>query len=228
VARVEALIHQPFQLDRVPLDSHVLQIRIQPESDVSFVKYVADRSNSKIDSSISIPGWTVKDLSREVISTKFDTSYGYEPPGEKQSEGESEYTEFRYSIQISRPGINIFIKTLWATFLSVILAIMMFAIPQAESEVRFSLGIGSIFAATANYYIISGVVSAPDVFTLADAVSLFSVLTILLAIGGAALSLVRFSSDSSDALIFSKRAACSLALLYVVGIWAIVEFWSEL
>ena len=228
VARIDALIHQPFELNRFPLDSHVLQIRIQPESDFSYVRYVADGRNSKIDPAITLPGWNIKDLSGVVTSIKFYTSYGYEPPGEKQSAGESEYTEFKYSVQISRPATSVFVKTFWATFLSVILAIMMFAIPQAEPEVRFNLGVGSIFAATANYYIVSGAASAPDVFTLADAVSLFSVLTILLAIGGAALSLVRFASDSSHTTIFSKRAAGSLGLIYIVGIWAIAEFWGAL
>ena len=231
VARVDAEIHQPLDPSRFPLDSHTLELKIQPESDASYVRYVPDVANSKLDKSVFLPGWILKDMFGSVSSVEFSTSYGYEPtPSNIVSY--SEFSEFKYLIGVSRPILSAFFKTFWATFLSVMLALLMFVIPKDKEETQFQLGVGSIFAATANYYIISSNSSSIGTLTLADSISFLSVFTIFVSISAAAFCLA-YRHKSYDSLIeaaiehryknrqyfkFMKMAYRLIGISYLIGL----------
>ena len=226
VARVDAEIHQPLDPFRFPLDSHTLALKIQPESDASYVRYVPDLANSKIDKAVFLPGWVVKDKFGSVSSVEFSTSYGYEAT-QKNIVGHSEYSEFKYLIGVSRPILRVFFKTFWATFLSVMLAFLMFAIPQNKEELQFHLGVGSIFAATANYYIISSSSSSIGTLTLADAISFLSVFTIFVSISTVVFCLA-YQHKPHGSLIeseiehrylkFMKMAYRLIGISYLIGL----------
>jgi hypothetical protein len=217
VAQVEAVVRQAFDVRAFPLDSYHLTLRVQPESDSDYVRYVSDGKNSKLDTSLSIPGWRLKDIGARVVEKKFDTSFGYEPSS-RDTPGYSEYSEYQYSIGVSRPSGSVFFKTFWATFLSVLLAFLMLTVPPREASVKFTLGVGAVFSATANYYVITSGAPATEVMTLADSLSFFSVFVILVAISYATFSLNRFADDVKRAASFELRAGGRLAVLYVIGL----------
>ena len=227
VAQVEAVVRQAFDVRAFPLDSYRLTLRVQPESDSDYIRYVADEKNSKLDSSLSIPGWRLTAIGARVVETKFDTSFGYEASS-RDTPGYSEYSEYQYSIGVSRPSGSVFFKTFWATFLSVLLAFLMLTVPPREASVKFTLGVGAVFSATANYYVVTSGAPATEVMTLADSLSFFSVFVILVAISSAVFSLNRFADDVKRAASFELRAGGRLAVFYCIGLIGFLYFYLSM
>src|SRR5690606_23171385 len=133
-----------------PLDDHVLRIAIEDaELDESGLVYVAD-GNSALDPSIEVPGWQVGMRDPVIDTHVYPTNYGV-----VSNPTASNYSRFTVPVALERASIGQLVKQFWASALAVALGLLAFFVRSDDLDARFGLGVGSIFAASANAFVIS-------------------------------------------------------------------------
>lgn len=196
--RVVAKITKFFDVSRFPCDDHLLTIGIEhPAFQRHEVIFVADKENSSISSRVSVPAYR---LQPPVVLEKphsYKTTRGDPrlPPGTK-----STYSQLRMGIGIERQGWGLYLKMFQFLFIAVLLAHLAFFIRPIEVDPRFGLGVGALFAAVANAYVISSLVPDSGILALADVINGVGIAVILLTIVQSTISLWLFSVRGDEAL----------------------------
>lgn len=203
--RVQATIFHDYDVRRFPLDNHVLSIELEDENaDASSLEYVVD-DGIALDPGVSAPGWTVKLGAAKVEPHTYPTNYGLRSSGTDTSQ----YSRFIQPVVIERTSAGVLFKGFWIAALSVVLSLLAFRVRATDLDARFGLGVGSIFAASANAFVIAD--SLPDTtsVTLAEQINFLAIGTIFLSV---------FVSVASLRLCYKGKEEASERL----DIWALV------
>jgi len=176
--RVQGTIYQQFDVQKFPLDDHVLTIDIEDaQYEAANLVYVPD-SETELDPKVQVAGWQVG-LGRPVTETHvYPTNYGYQSSGE----AEARYSRFVVPITLERTSFAPLFKLFWISFLSVILGLLAFKVKSDDLDARFGMGVGSIFAASANAFVISDSLPETTNITLAEQINLIAVGAIFLTV----------------------------------------------
>lgn len=186
-ARISATISSLFNLRRFPLDDHVLTLAIEDgDHDESGLRFVADTANSGVDPVVRIPGWEVGEVTARTGVHRYSTNYGDTsvPTG-----NQSTYSRFELRVSADRAGLGYFIKLFWGSYLAALIAFLAFFIRPTDLDPRFGLGIGAIFAAAGNAYVISSSLPESPAMTLADGISGVTILYIFFTLIASVVSL---------------------------------------
>lgn len=174
--RVQATVFHNFDVSRFPMDDHVLGIELEDQNlDTSAMVYKAD-PNSALDPGVSVPGWDVRLDGSEVQDHRYDTNYGL------TGAGESHYSRLELRLDLTRTDLGPLFKQFWMSALSVILGLMAMRVRATDLDARFGLGVGSIFAASANAFVVTDSLPATTSITLAEQINFLSIGTILLCV----------------------------------------------
>jgi hypothetical protein len=207
--RVQGTVFHDYDVRRFPLDSHVLTIELEDENvDASGLQYAADEGIA-LDPGLKLPGWTVQLETPQVAPHVYPTNYGLRSSGADQSS----YSRFILPLHIERDSYWALLKQFWISALSVLLGLLAFRVKPTDLDARFGLGVGSIFAASANAFVISDNLPKTSVVTLAEQINFIAIGTIFLSV---------FVSIASLRLCYAGREEASERLdkwaLGVVGI----------
>lgn len=173
--RVEAKITKPFSVAQFPLDSHLLMIALE-NGDIIRDKMVFVPDRSSVSSRVSVPGYVITGSKTIEKPHSYKTTRGDPrlPPDTK-----STYSQLRMGIGIDRGGWGLYFKMFQALYIAVIIAALACFIKPTDVDPRFGLGVGALFAAVANSYIVSSFVPDTGELALADVVNGLGILTIL-------------------------------------------------
>lgn len=210
--RVQATIFHDYDVRHFPMDSHHLQISIEDKNlDAAAIVYVAD-ANTAMDPSLSVPGWGVQLGAQTVENHAYPTNYGLSSAG-----AESVYSRLNIHVDLLRQGFGPLFKQFWMAGLSVLLGLLAFRVKATDLDARFGLGVGSIFAASANAFVIAGSLPESTVITLAEQINFLAIGTIFLCVTMSIVSL-RLCYRGKDALSewLDARAVLIISALYVM------------
>lgn len=176
--RVQGTVFHDYDVRRFPLDSHVLTIELEDENiDSSGLVYIADEGIA-LDPGLKLPGWVVKLETPQIATHVYPTNYGLRSSGAQQSS----YSRFILPLQIERDSYWALLKQFWISALSVLLGLLAFRVKPTDLDARFGLGVGSIFAASANAFVISDNLPKTSVVTLAEQINFIAIGTIFLSV----------------------------------------------
>ncbi|MEY4695810.1 MAG: hypothetical protein RIT14_238 [Pseudomonadota bacterium] len=218
--RVLATIFHDFDVRHYPLDSHILQINIEDENlDASGLVYVAD-PNTAIDPDLKVPGWTVAIEDAQVQDHSYPTNYGLQSSGQSSST----YSRLVFSVDLLRSDFGPLFKQFWISALSVLLGLLAFRVRATDLDARFGLGVGSIFAASANAFVIADSLPQSTTVTLAEQINFLSIGTIFLCVSLSVWSL-RICYQGRDAASerLDRWALAVISVIYVAANLAIVS-----
>jgi len=175
--RIVAKLTKPFSISRFPLDEHLLLLAIENGGLTrDKLLFVPDLENSSVSSRVKVPGY---DLTGRIALEKphsYKTTRG-DPrlsPGTK-----STYSQFRFGINLERSGWGLYFKMFQALYIAVAIAFLACFIKPTDVDPRFGLGVGALFAAVANSYLVGSFVPDTGEQALADVVNFLGILTIL-------------------------------------------------
>ncbi len=212
--RVQATVLHDFDVRKYPLDSHVLHIYVEDENlDAAHMQYVADASTA-IDPELRVPGWTVKLGTAQVDLRSYPTNYGLQSSGETAST----YSRATFEIDLLRTDYGPLFKQFWMSALSVLLGLLAFRVRATDLDARFGLGVGSIFAASANAFVIADSLPQSADVTMAEQINFLSIGTIFLCVAISVWSLricYRGKDDLSERL--DRWAMSLIGIAYVVA-----------
>jgi hypothetical protein len=196
--RVVAKITKLFDISRFPCDDHLLTIAVEHPGHLrQELLFVADRENTSVSSRVDVTAYR---LGTAVVLEKphsYKTTRG-DPrlaPGSRAT-----YSQLRLGIGLERSGWGLYFKLFQSLFVAVMLALLAFFIRPTEVDPRFGLGVGALFAAVANTYVIASQVPDTGVLALADVVSGVGIAVILLTVVQSTISLYLFNERGEEAV----------------------------
>lgn len=210
--RVQATVFHDYDVRRFPMDSHILNINIEDQNlDKSGLVYVVDKSTA-IDPDLQVPGWAVKLGPETVESHEYPTNYGLVSSGAMSAT----YSRLVFEVDLLREGFGPLFKQFWMSGLSVLLGLLAFRVKATDLDARFGLGVGSIFAASANAFVIADSLPQSTAVTLAEQINFLAIGTIFLCVSISIWSL-RICYEGKDATSerLDARAMAIIASIYI-------------
>lgn len=211
--RVQARIYHQFDVRRFPLDDHVINILIEDaELEEANLIYVPDEGTA-LDPEVSVAGWDVGLGQPVVESHTYATDYGLRSSPTEQAV----YSRLVVPITLERTSYGTLFKSFWISLLSVLLGLLAFLVKSDDLDARFGMGVGSIFAASANAFVISDTLPQTTIVTLAEQINLIAVGVIFTSVFISIWSLrLRYAGRDEESLRVDRWSMIGLAVIYVV------------
>lgn len=211
--RVRATIFHVFDVRKFPFDDHELTIEIEDNNlEDANLRYVVDEGIA-LDPSVEVEGFSVRLRTPRVERHTYPTVYGYRSLGSTTSS----YSRFTVPLALRRGGRAPLFKLFWVSYLAVILALLALRVRATDLDARFGLGTGSIFAASANAFVVNEQLPNTVDLTIAEQVNLLAVGCIFISVFVSVASLRLCYRDRVD--LSEKLDRWALAILgtaYVV------------
>ncbi len=221
-ARVQGTIFQNFDVHGYPLDNHTLSIVVEDSTNQApLLKYVAD-DRSSIDPQIKADGWQVRFAGIQAGTYNYPTTYGFRSLGEDSSK----FSRVTFAMNLTREHNALsLLKLFWVSFLALILAIGSCFVRSNDLDARFGLGLGAIFAASANTIAVSEQLPSTPFLTVAEQINMLTVLLIFIVIFVSIISLrMRYAGRDVAAERLDFACAGTLVLLYPICLVALIQF----
>lgn len=211
--RVQATVFHDYDVKDFPMDNHNLIISLEDkDSDASHIVYVADE-HTAMDPELRVPGWGVKLGAETVADHIYPTNYGLSSSGTVSSA----YSRVDFNVILTREGYGPLFKQFWMAGLSVLLGLMAFRVKAIDLDARFGLGVGSIFAASANAFVIADSLPQSTVITLAEKINFLAIGTIFLCVAFSIWSLrICYQNKEELSAKLDTWAMAIIASLYVL------------
>ena len=199
-ARVVARVVQVFDISEFPQDRHRLVIAIEDgQHEDNEVVFAADSANSRLDPNVHVPGFKAGNFETVIVKHAYKTNYG---DVTLPSDSESTFSRFEFAVNVERPGFGYTLKLVWGMWLSALVALLALFIKPINVDPRFGLGVGAIFAAMANQYIVTSALPDSATVTSADLVGMATIVVILIGVAESVGSLWLFENEQ---VTLSKR-----------------------
>ncbi len=216
--KVTAVLDKYYNLTRVSLESHMLNIYIEDTTrDGAKLRYVPDTENTNMSSRVSIPGFEV-DGSIQTVSKPHEYKSTYDSPN---ANGEYRvFSQYIAGIEIVRSDLGFFLKVLIPFVLSVGLALLALFSHKTDSD---SLGLSgaAFFGVVANAYVVQSIVpSNGGTFGILDMLNIISLFTVILVvlISIVSLNLRNKDEDSNFCRAIDIASFISISVGYILFI----------
>ncbi len=169
--RIQANLNSPVDLKKYPFDSQKMQIIIEDkENTLDKIRYVPLRDESGIDKAIFFTGWNID-------GWKADTKI-HEYPVYNET-----YSQYVFSVDISRIKANSFIKTFLPVIIIVLIVLGTFVMDPDKIVNRITLVSSSFIAAVMFHVTISNQIPPVGYLTFADKFMILTYFVMLVAFG---------------------------------------------
>jgi hypothetical protein len=185
--RLELEFKRKFRVVNFPLDRHLLLASFENAAHTrDELLFEPDDATSAVSRRVSTAGYRIERFHAVENPHSYLTSRGW--PGSVATRSGT-WSQPRFAIEIGRTGWGLFLKMFQALFVSVGVALLACFIKPIHVDPRFGLGIGALFAAVANGYLVGTYVPETGEFSLADVVNLLGIGTIMLSMSQSTISL---------------------------------------
>jgi hypothetical protein len=215
--RIVAKITKTFPAARMPLDSHLLVLAVENGERVrEKLVFVPDLESCSVSSRVSvlgyrILGWEALEKSHSYKTTRGDPRL---PQGTK-----STFSQFRMGIFIERTGWGLYLKLFQALHVAVAISFLACFIKPTDLDPRFGLGVGALFAAVANSYVVNSLIPDTGELSLADVINGLGIITILVTLVESTVSLYLYDRCQEEEL--SRRLDRMSFKILVIGFAAV-------
>jgi hypothetical protein len=220
--RVQATIFHDFDVRRYPMDNHVIELQIEDRLwDESTLIYVADTEATALDPLVAVPGWATALVTPSAAGHTYATSYGL-----RSADGEfATYSRLSIPISLERTSYSVLFKSFWVSFLAVVLGLLAFLVKADDLDARFGMGVGSIFAASANAFILADTLPATNFITLAEQINLIAVGVIFSTVFISIWSLrLRYAGRDDASVRLDLWALFTFAAVFIVAVLIVLNF----
>jgi len=210
------VMHQ-WDVSCFPFDKQHLKIQIEDsEYDTSQMVYMADKVNSRIDTSFNSKEWHIENFRLYEEVRTYQTTYG-----NPELSGKSSYPGIVVEIIIQRNNSWIMLgKMLTGAYVAFFISCLVFFVSSENQDSRFGLCVGALFAAIGNKYIVESIVPTSTTNSLMDNVHNLTFIFILLIIVIIVVSLSLFESadlrKKNLSLRLDRYAFFSILILYCI------------
>jgi|WetSurMetagenome_2_1015567.scaffolds.fasta_scaffold170555_2 hypothetical protein len=206
VYRVKATIMVPVNLRAFPFEKHSIQIILEDKSlPLNDLVFIPDDGLSGLDKSVFIPGYTIKNW-------KITNNEHY------YSVFQEQYSQIVYTINIEKPILNAFLKTLLPAICMVIVVLSSFLIKD-DMENRIATITSGLLGVIMFHVSVAGQLPPIGYLTFADKIFLISYLVIIfsLAINLITMKVIKNNHEIAEK-VYSKTRF-NILFLYLIVIF---------
>ncbi|OYT91658.1 MAG: hypothetical protein CFE43_11970 [Burkholderiales bacterium PBB3] len=218
--RVQATIFRNFDVERYPLDNHLLKIQIEdynPEG--AQTTFVADIENTNVSPKITVPGWTVGKFESYASTTSYNTNYG---DSSVAKDTETKLPRYTFAVELKRAGFGYFFKYFSILLLAATLTFVAFRISPELIDTRFWLITTSFFLAVITGSSLEANLPQSESFGLGDMLYNLTMLCILVSTVVMIYHHRMFVVDPERTLRLSRLWAWGLPLVYLAAVVFVV------
>lgn len=212
--KVSCVMKEPWRVHNYPFDHQDLDIYIEnAQFDTRSLVFVADTFGGHHDPELTVDGWNINNIRIGCSIHGYESNFG----DVTLDKPHSEYASFNINIEIQRNAWGLFFKLFIGMYVAFLISYLSFFIHSGSMETRFGLGVGALFAAVGNKYIIDSILPESSAFTLVDALHATTFFSIFLVLASCSYSLFLFKQDKFEASRKMDRiSARFIGVSYVV------------
>lgn len=168
--RIQANLNSPVDLRNFPFDSQKMQIILEDKNrQADELKFVPLKKESGIDDSIAFTGWNVDGW--DAVSKVHDYNIY-----------EENYSQYVFTVNISRIALNSFFKTFVPVFFILLIALFTFIMDPDKITTRLAVTSSSLVATVMFHISISNQIPPVGYLTIADQFMLLTYFILLSAV----------------------------------------------
>lgn len=209
--RIQAALNNPVDLKSFPFDSQKMQIILEDKANtIDKLVYVPDTQQSGIDDSIAFTGWNIDGWTSEV------KEHYYKPYDET-------YSQYIFTVDISRIAFNSFLKTFLPVFFIVMVTMFSFVLDPDKITTRLGMAGSSLVAAVMFHIAISNQIPPVGYMTLADK---FMILTYFILLSTFLLNIIMLElhERKQEAKLMRMHRLTEFSMLAVVPLLYVLFF----
>jgi len=154
--RIHANLNNPVDLKKFPFDTQEMQIIIEDKSKTTDeLIYVADNELSGVDESIAFTGWNIDGWRADVKEHKYNVY-------------DEIYSQYLFTIPISRIALNSFMKTFLPVFFILLVVLFSFILDPDKITTRLGMAGSGLVASVMFHISISNQIPPVGYLTFAD------------------------------------------------------------
>jgi len=158
--RIYAELRPTIDLRRFPFDRQTISIVIEDKGlEKDDLVYTADLKKTGFDNDISLPGWTLGQWKASVADHDYDVL------------GEN-YSRYMFSVEVSKPLLNAFLKTLMPIVFIFLIVTFSYVIPVEKTDNRLSAATASLIGSVMFHVAITNQNPPLGYMTFADKIML--------------------------------------------------------
>jgi hypothetical protein len=205
VYRVKSFLSVPVDLKEFPFEKHAIKIIIEDKRfSKENINFIADKSTSGLDKAVFIPGYTIDGWNVAVYDHYYDVF-------------NESYSQFVFTIDISKPVWNAFQKTLLPAFCMVLVVLLSFLISKDMIENRIATITSGLLGVIMFHSSIASQLPPIGYLTFADKIMLISYAVIIISLL-INIVMLRYMNNDNQAVaekIYSKTKY-NILLIYIV------------
>lgn len=207
IYRVKATILVPVNLRDFPFEKHSLKIILEDKVlSISKLEFSADKLLSGLDDAVFIPGY-------DIDSWNVETSTHYYPAFKE------DYSQFIYCLNIEKPILNAFLKTLMPVICMVIVVLLSFFIQNSEIENRIAAITSGLLGVIMFHASVAGQLPPIGYLTFADKVFLISYAIIIASLLITLFTMRMMKANNELAGKIYSKTKCNILIIYVIIIF---------
>ena len=219
--RVQATLFHEYNVKRFPLDDHILPIHLEDAVYNASQQVYAVAPGIALDPDVSVAGWAVSLAPASTETHVYPTNYGLESAGPAASQ----YSRLTIPVALDRTSVAPLFKQFWISTLAVILGLLALLVKADDLDARYGLGLGSIFAASANSFVIAEALPETTFITLAEQINLVAVCTIFLTLFVSVWSLrYRYVDKEEESLRLDRISLIAITAFYLLANAAVLAW----
>ncbi|MEZ2443566.1 hypothetical protein AB6805_17700 [Chitinophaga sp. RCC_12] len=184
--KLQCVMKDSWRINNFPFDRQRLRFSIEnSQFDAKSLVFSVDSLGKHFDPRFTLRGWVIDSFRINTGIKAYETAFGDENIGRPHTE----YSNFTVRIGINRDATQLFWKMFLGMYVSFLIAYICFYIHPDNIDSRFGLGVGSLFAAIGNKYIIDSSLPDSTTFTLVDTLHGITLFFIFVVITSSAWSL---------------------------------------
>lgn len=222
-ARINATVHQHWDLRRYPLDNHRLELVIE-DSEIDSTRgiFVVDSAGQGVDPSVAVSGWTIEPkLQTTVVDHRYDSNYG---DVSISPTAETHFSRYEVLISANRGGFGRYFKVVFTLLIAVLVSWCAFFIRPKDASPRVSVSVGALFAGAAGMLAINTQLPDLDYLTLTDKTVFLALGMILLSLIGTVASLtLNYLGHENGWRRIDRFGSIAFPILFVVLLFSIID-----
>lgn len=212
--KLQCVMQDSWRIGNFPFDDQVLRFSVEnSQFDRKVMVFIVDTSGKSFDPKFTLRGWHIDTMSISSGLRAYETAFG----DVHIPKPHVEYSSFKMKVNISRDALGLFWKMFLGMYMAFLAAYMCFYIHLDNTDSRFSLSVGGLFAVVGNKYIIESSLPESLSFTLVDTLHGIALLFIVIIIICNVVGLRLIKSGKEDrAVRFNSIAGKGLIIAYIL------------
>ncbi|MBO9731360.1 MAG: hypothetical protein J7623_22160 [Chitinophaga sp.] len=212
--KLQCVMKDSWKINNFPFDRQKLRFSIEnSQFDSHALVFQVDSLGKQYDPRFTLRGWNIDSFKMATGIKAYETAFG----DTSIPRPHTEYSSFQVRIGIGRDASQLFWKMFLGMYVSFLIAYICFYIHPDNIDSRFGLGVGSLFAAIGNKYIIDSSLPDSTTFTLVDTLHGITLFFIFAVITSSAWSLQLIKANRPDkARRIDLLLAQVVLLVYIV------------